>query len=183
MSRRIAFDTDDGEAEILHPGRKAVAPDLAGLLDIERRCKVGVMCRHEMLPADPGLFCQHRPACLCKAIIWCRISATGASALSTAARGRPDGNRPDGNRPVGLHDDAEWGVVFPNVSPDIFAVVRDRASPGPQRLHQMRPDLGRLVSVPEILSIRSSLKAAASGPNPLHWPGGLAGLDLGPDSS
>src|SRR5579871_2138032 len=57
----------------------------------------------------------------------------------------------------GPYDGIPWGEVFPNVSSTCLDRQRDRRGVDAQRLYQMRPDLGRLVSVPEILPIRPPL--------------------------
>jgi hypothetical protein len=58
---------------------------------------------------------------------------------------------------LGRYDDGWWGEVFPNVSASDFTVFRERGRACSQRMHKVRPDLGRLVSVPEILPVRPPL--------------------------
>src|SRR6185437_4854823 len=63
------------------------------------------------------------------------------------------------------------GSSFPDVSPACLVVLRDRRWARTQRLHQVRPDLGRLVSVPEIMQIRPSLSECrpAAAPSLDAW--------------
>src|SRR5580704_8786011 len=54
------------------------------------------------------------------------------------------------------------GVVFPNVSPAGFAVVRDRRGALAQWLYEVRSYLGRLASVSKILQVRPFLSQCRS---------------------